>query len=39
MALFWDGSVRSLSQSIGKPVYQAISDVRDGTMDAIESTD
>jgi hypothetical protein len=31
--------VRSLSQSIAKPVYQAISDVRDGTMDAIEITD
>jgi prepilin-type N-terminal cleavage/methylation domain-containing protein len=39
MALFWDGSVRSLSQTIGKPIYQAISDVRDGTMDAIESSD
>lgn len=39
MALFWDGSVRSLSQSIGKPVYQAISHVRDGTLDAIESND
>jgi type II secretory pathway pseudopilin PulG len=39
MSLFWDGSVRSLSQSIAKPVYQAISDVRDGTMDAIEITD
>jgi len=31
--------VRSLSQTIGKQVYQAISDVRDGTMDAIESND
>jgi type II secretory pathway pseudopilin PulG len=39
MALFWDGSVRSLSQTIGKQVYRAISDVRDGTMDAIESND
>lgn len=39
MALFWDGSVRSLSQTIGKQVYRAISDVGDGTMDAIESND